>query len=80
MVPKKDLAAWDKTYGGKTAEEVARRVIARFRPSEEELSREAGGRRGGGGGQSGDGDGDKGGDASDRVAAEADEDQPGDAG
>ena len=45
---KRDLAAWEKEYRGRTAEEGARRVIVRYRPSEEELSgcREAGQRRG----------------------------------
>ena len=63
---RRDLAAWEKEYRGRTAEEVARRVIARYRPSEEELSgcREAGQRRGGGGGQGGDCGEDKNGDAS----------------
>jgi hypothetical protein len=75
-VQKRDLAAWQKEYRGKTAEEVARRVIAQCRPSEEEISREAGGRRGGGGGQSGDGGGDKCGDASEVQEL----DLPGDAG
>lgn len=37
VVQKKDLAEWEKQYHGRTAEEIARRVIARFRPSEEEL-------------------------------------------
>jgi hypothetical protein len=86
VVPKRDLADWEKDYGGRTAEEIARRVIARFRPSEEELRgcRNAGQRRGGGGGQGGDGGGDKGGGdalaASDLMAVAADEHQPGDAG
>jgi hypothetical protein len=42
VVQKKDLAEWEKQYHGRTAEEIVRRVIARFRPSEEELSRKSG--------------------------------------
>ena len=84
VVQKRDLAAWEKEHGGRTAEEVARRVVVKFRPSEEEFRvvRNVGQRPGGGGGQGGDGSGNMGGAAlaaSGRVAEAADEDKPGDA-
>ena len=54
---KRDLEAWEQKYKGRTAEEVAKRVIVRYRPSEEELMRLAGrrqaGDRGGGAAEEG---------------------------
>ena len=39
VVKKKDLAVWEGEYGGITAEGIAKRVINKYDPSSEELSR-----------------------------------------
>ncbi len=36
---RKDLAEWEREYGGTTAEGIAKRVINQYNPSSEELSR-----------------------------------------
>jgi hypothetical protein len=38
-VKRKDLAEWEREYGGTTAEGIAKRVINKYSPSIEELSR-----------------------------------------
>jgi hypothetical protein len=38
-VKRKDLEAWESEYGGTTAEGIAKRVINKYNPSSEELSR-----------------------------------------
>ena len=70
VVTRLDLEAWEQKYKGRTAEEVAKRVIVRYRPSEEELMRLVGrrqaGDRGGGAAEEGeDGSGGKGGEEGD---------------
>jgi hypothetical protein len=39
IVKRKDLAEWEREYGGTTAEGVAKRVINQYNPSGDELSR-----------------------------------------
>ena len=39
VVKRKDLCAWEGEYGGTTAEGIAKRVINKYNPSNEELSR-----------------------------------------
>ena len=39
IVNRKDLAEWEREYGGTTAEGIAKRVINQYSPSSEELSR-----------------------------------------
>ena len=48
MVKRKDLCAWESEYGGTTAEGIAKRVINKYNPSTEELSRVVSRGRGGG--------------------------------
>jgi len=48
VVKRKDLCAWESEYGGTTAEGIAKRVINKYNPSMEELSRVVSRGRGGG--------------------------------
>ena len=41
VVKRRDLGEWESEYGGTSAEAIARRVINKYRPSEEELNRAA---------------------------------------
>ena len=72
---RKDLAEWEREYGGTTAEGIAKRVIKQYSPSSDELSRTV--NRGRGAGKKADGTTEGKEEASsDAVAESGDADRP----
>ncbi len=72
---RKDLSEWESEYGGTTAEGIARRVINRYSPSSEELSRTV--NRGRGAGKKADGTTEKDGEIlPEAIEKNEDEDRP----